>query len=97
MTRSNNEFVIHLTLGDKIRLHRMPESQDLNAPVVWQVIWKSLRTIYHFANIRYLPSPQGRFTAELVDETGIVIAQFPLQSISLRNAALEVIETKVCF
>lgn len=100
MLKSNNEMVIHLTSGDKLRLHRVAEPQTDTEPVVFQMVWQSLRTTYRFANLYHYPSaPLGspRYTAELLDEEGMVSASIPLQSFTVRNAALEVVEVKVCF
>lgn len=58
MSKPNNEMIIHLTSGDKLRLHRVAEPQT---------------------------------------EAGTVSASILLQSFTARNAALEVVEAKVCF
>ena len=100
MSKPNNEMIIHLTSGDKLRLHRVAEPKTDTEPVVFQMVWQSLRTTYHFANLYHYPSaPRGspRYTAELLDEAGTVSASIPLQSFTARNAALEVVEAKVCF
>ena len=96
MSKPNNEMIIHLMSGDELRLHRVADAE----PVVFQMVWQSLRTTYHFANLYHYPSaPLGspRYTAELLDEAGTVSASIPLQSFTARNAALEVVEAKVCF
>lgn len=95
MLHSDKELIIHLSPGDKIKLCRDKPSND-NA-ILWRVFWQSLRTSYHFANLWQYPSPKGHYAAELIDEMGTVIAQIPLQSTTLCNAALEIVETKVCF
>ncbi len=100
MSKPNNEMIIHLTSGDKLRLHRVAETQTDAEPVVFQMVWQSLRTTYHFANLYHYPSASfgsPRYTAELLDEAGTVSASILLQSFTARNAALEVVEAKVCF
>lgn len=47
MSKPNNEMIIHLTSGDKLRLHRVAEPQTDAEPVVFQMVWQSLRTTYH--------------------------------------------------
>lgn len=100
MSKQNNEMSISLTSSDKLRLRRVAEPQTDAEPVILQLIWQSQRTTYHFANLYHYPSvPLGspRYTAELLDEAGTVSASIPLQSFTARNAALEVVEAKVCF
>ena len=56
MSKPNNEMIIHLTSGDKLRLHRVAEPKTDAEPVVFQMVWQSLRTTYHFANLYHYPS-----------------------------------------
>ena len=55
MSKPNNEMIIHLTSGDKLRLHRVAEPKTDTEPVVFQMVWQSLRTTYHFANLYHYP------------------------------------------
>lgn len=100
MLKPSNKMIIRLIPGSELRLHRVAEPKTDAEPVVFQMVWQSLRTTYHFANLYHYPSaPLGspRYTAELLDEAGTVSASIPLQSFTARNAALEVVEAKVCF
>ncbi len=83
MLKSNNEIIIHFTSGDKLRLRRVAEPQTDADPVIFQMIWQSLRTTYHFANLYHYPSALlglPHYRAELLDEAGTVSAFIPLQS-----------------
>ena len=38
MSKPNNEMIIHLTSGDKLRLHRVAEPKTDTEPVVFQMV-----------------------------------------------------------
>lgn len=100
MLKSNNEIIIHFTPGDKLQIRRVAEPQTDADPVVFQMVWQSLRTTYHFANLYHYSSASlglPHYRAELLDEAGAVSASIPLQSSTVRTAAIEVIEAKICF
>lgn len=102
MHKPSNKMIIRLIPGSELRLRQVAEPQTDDEPTVFQLVWWSLRTTCHFANLYYHPSaPFGSsrycYTADLLDERGTVCASIPLHSFSMRDAALEVVETKICF